>query len=125
MFKKISTLSGVFYAVKMNGWFTGAWAPRYVVGALVARDVHTSTIMVQSALNSRLKRTNTCSLREATRDKKQLDFGFLLNRLDPPPVSLDMFEELFFPASYQAGKSSSKSLDFGQAPPFSWKMSKL
>ena len=51
------------------------------------------------------------TVREATRDKKQLDFGFLLNRLDPPPVSLDIFEELFFPASYQAGKSSSKSLD--------------
>ena len=60
------------------------------------------------------------TLREATRDKKQLDFGFLLNRLDPlpPPVSLDRFEELFFPASHQAGKSSSTSLDFGRAPPF-------
>ena len=68
-------------------------------------------------------------VREATRDKKQLDFGFLLNSLapppPPPPISLDMFEELFFPASYEAGKSSSKSLDFDQAPPFSWKMSKL
>ena len=28
------------------------------------------------------------SIREATRDKKQLDFGFLLNRLDPPPLYL-------------------------------------
>ena len=64
-------------------------------------------------------------LREATRDKKQLDLGFLLDRLDPPLVFLDMFEELFFPASYQAGKNSSTSLDFGQALTFSWKMSKL
>ena len=53
-------------------------------------------------------------------DKKQLDFGFLLNRLDPPPpVSLDLFEELFSPASYQAGslKSSSKNFGFGLDPP--------
>ena len=46
----ISTFSGVFYAVKMKWWFTGARAPRYVVGALVARDVHTSTIVVHLLL---------------------------------------------------------------------------
>ena len=60
-------------------------------------------------------------------EKKQLYFGFLLNLLDPAPlVSLDMFKELFFPTSFLAGKSSSKSLDDDQAPPlFFWKMFKL
>ena len=52
--------------------------------------------------------------------EKQLYFGFLLNSLDfpfPPLVALDMFEKLFSPASFQAGKSSSKSLNLGQPPP--------
>ena len=61
---------------------------------------------------------NRCvPVREATREEKQLYFGFLLNRLDPLQlVSLDMFEEQIFLALFQAGKSSSKSLDLGQSP---------
>ena len=49
--------------------------------------------------------------------KKQLYFGFLLNRLDPPPLYLWKCLRNFFLALFQAGKSSSKSLVLGQAPP--------
>ena len=47
---------------------------------------HDNTI----AYHNRLTRNDnpvmrTLQLREATRDKKQLNFGFLLNHLDPPP----------------------------------------
>ena len=55
-------------------------------------------------------------------------FGFLLNRLDPfPPCRFGHVWGNFFPASFQAGKSSSKSLDLGQPPPhpFSLQISKL
>ena len=60
-------------------------------------------------------------LREATRDKKQLNFGFLLNRL----VSLDMFEELFFQPHIKQAKVPQKVWILVRPPPFSWKMSKL
>ena len=64
------------------------------------------------------------SARKAPEGEKQLYFGFLLNPLDPPLVSLDMFEE-FFLASFEAGKSSSKFLDLGPIPPFLGKCPKL
>ena len=43
--------------------------------------------------------------------EKQLYFGILLNRLDPPSPLVSL-------ASFQAGKSSSTSLDLGQTPLF-------
>ena len=56
--------------------------------------------------------------REATREEKQLYFGFLLNRLDIPPplVSLDVFDEPFF-SLISSGQKFLKKLDFGQPPP--------
>ena len=51
-------------------------------------------------------------LRKATMEEKLLNFLFLQKH----PVSLDMFEELFFPASGSL-KSSSKALDSGWTPP--------
>ena len=58
-------------------------------------------------------------VREATRDKKQLNFGFLLNRLDPPypPVSLDMFEELFFQPHIKQAKVPQKVWILVRPPP--------
>ena len=50
--------------------------------------------------------------------KSSLTLDISLTAWAPPPfVSLDMFKELFFPAPYEAGKSSPKKLDFYQAPP--------
>ena len=51
--------------------------------------------------------------------KKQLYFGFLLNRLDPPPlVSLDMFEEFFFWSHYKLAKVPLKVWIRVRPPPF-------
>ena len=66
---------------------------------------------------------------QANKSSSTLDFCW--TPLTPPPCIFGHIQGTFFPVPYQAGKSSSNSFDFGQAPPpfflfgkcpnFSWK----
>ena len=67
----------------------------------------------------------TLIVREATREEKQLDFGFLLNSLDPPPLYLWTCSRTFFNQPHMNRQMFLKKFGFGSPPPFSWKISKL
>ena len=59
-----------------------------------------------------------CPLREATRDKKQLDFGFLLNRLDPPPPCIfGHVRGTFFSSLISSRQKFLKKFGFWSGPP--------
>ena len=126
-----------------------------LVGTQLQRWLKNTTRILKGAAEAAIQKSLvihslTDSLREAIPRKNLLMFGFFPNGLDhPTPVFLERFEKLFknlilvklkslkvfgFWSSSpiylgkcpsQSRKSSSSSLESGNPPPSSWKMSKL
>ena len=63
-------------------------------------------------------------LREAIPRKNLLPFGIFPNGLDPPPVFLESFKELFFKPYFRQTKVPQNVWILVILPHFSWKMSK-
>ena len=113
--KSVKTIFGYFSFSKLKksiihyGWWIGPWLWLSLPKILGENQNHSQELEVEprdrlyllvsseAALSINIYFCSVANdLWEAPVRNKQLNFGHCPNRLDPPPVSLDMFKELFF-----------------------------